>query len=74
MAKKTEKKTKGLINAISRFFSGVKAETKKITWTSKKNLVKFSIATLVFMVFICLFFVATDALIVLIERVKGLMG
>ena len=63
-----------LFNFFSSFFSGVKGETKKITWTSKNNLVKFSVATLVFMVFICLFFVAIDTLIVLIEKVKGLVG
>ena len=72
MAKK--KKEFKLFNAIASFFNGVKAETTKITWTSKNNLIKFSIATLVFMVFICLFFVATDALIALIEIVKGLIG
>ena len=74
MANKKNKKKNKLFSAIGDFFSGVKAETKKITWTSKKNLIKFSIATLVFMIFICLFFVATDVLIALIEKVKGLMG
>ena len=72
MAKK--KKKFNLFAAIASFFKGVKEETKKITWTTKQNLVKFSIATLVFMVFVCLFFVATDVLIVLIEKVKGLIG
>ena len=72
MAKK--KKSFNLFGVIASFFKGVKAETKKITWTTKQNLVKFSIATLVFMVFICLFFVATEVLIVLIEKAKGLIG
>lgn len=73
MAKKKKKEIK-LIKGITSFFSGVKSETKKIVWTSRKNLVKFSIATLVFMVFICLFFVATDLLIALISYVKELIG
>ena len=71
---KSKKKKNGLFNSIANFFRGVKAETKKITWPSKKNLVKFSIATLVFMLFICVFFVATDVLIALVEKVKGLIG
>lgn len=68
------KKKKGSSNFISSFLNGVKSETKKVTWTSKNNLIKFSIATLVFMLFICLFFVATDAVIILIEKAKGLIG
>lgn len=69
-----KKKIKGSSNFISSFFNGVISETKKISWTSKNNLIKFSVATLVFMVFICLFFVATDAIIILVEKVKGLIG
>lgn len=68
------KKKKSLFNKISEFFKGVKLETKKISWPSKQKLLKFSIATLVFMIFICLFFVATDLLIALISYVKELIG
>ena len=68
------KKKKSLFNKISEFFKGVKLETKKIYWPSKQKLLKFSIATLVFMIFICLFFVATDLLIALISYVKELIG
>ena len=64
------KKKKSLFNKISEFFKGVKLETKKISWPSKQKLLKFSIATLVFMIFICLFFVATDLLIALISYVN----
>lgn len=56
------------------FFADVKKEGKKVVWTSKKNLVKFSVATLLFMLFICLFFVATDLIIALITKVKELIG
>ena len=68
------KKKKSLFNKISEFFKCVKLETKKISWPSKQKLLKFSIATLVFMIFICLFFVATDLLIALISYVKELIG
>ena len=71
---KTKGKKKGLFMFLKEFFNGVKGETKKIMWTSKKNLIKYSIATLVFMLFICLFFVGTDLLIALITYIKELIG
>jgi len=73
MANKKTKR-KNLFSVLKEFFDDVKNETKKIIWTSKKNLVKYSIATLGFMLFICLFFVATDLIIALISYVKELMG
>ena len=54
---KQKKNKKSLIAKLKEFFTGVKEERKKVIWTSKKNLVKYSIATLLFMLFICLFFV-----------------
>ena len=57
---KTKGKKKGLFMFLKEFF--------------KKNLIKYSIATLVFMLFICLFFVGTDLLIALITYVKELIG
>ena len=54
---KQKKSKKSLIAKLKEFFTGVKEERKKVIWTSKKNLVKYSIATLLFMLFICLFFV-----------------
>lgn len=72
MAKTKEKKS--LVKKISSFIDGVKNESKKILWTPKKNLIKYSLATLAFMLFICVFFVATDLLIALISYLKELIG
>ena len=74
MAKQSKKKKTNPLNAIKEFFVSVKNETKKIMWTDKKSLIKYSIATLVFMIFICLFFVGSDLIIALISKVKGLIG
>lgn len=71
---KTKKKKKNIFTLIKEFFDGVKGETKKVLWTSKKNLIKYSVATLAFMIFICLFFVGTDLIIALISYVKELVG
>ena len=69
---KQKKNKKSLIAKLKEFFTGVKEERKKVIWTSKKNLVKYSIATLLFMLFICLFFVATDLVIAGITKVKDM--
>lgn len=45
---------------IVRYFSGVKKEISRVRWLSKKNLVKFSIATISFVVFFSLYFYAID--------------
>ena len=74
MAKQIKKKKNNPISAIKDFFASVKKEAKKVMWTDKKSLLKYSIATLVFMVFICLFFVGSDLIITLISRVKELIG
>ena len=68
------KKKRNPFKFLKDFLKDVKKETKKIIWTSKKNLFKYSIATLVFMLFICIFFVGTDLLIALLSYVKELVG
>lgn len=73
MAKKSKKKRNPVV-LVKEFFLDVKKEAKKVIWTDKKNLLKFSIATLVFMLFICLFFVGADLIIALISQVKELIG
>jgi len=72
--KSSKKKRKNLFVFLKEFFSDVLKERKKIIWTSKQSLIKYSIATLVFMIFICLFFVGTDLIVSLITYLKGLIG
>ena len=74
MAKKSNKKMKNPINAIKEFFVNVKKETKKILWPDKKSLFKYSMVTLAFIVFICLFFEGSKIIITLISWVKELIG
>ena len=69
MVKKAKKE-----NKILDFFVDVKKEIKKVRWTSKKNLIKYSITTLGFMVFLCLFFFCEDLIISLISYIKELLG
>ena len=38
------------------FFKGIKLELKKVSWPDKKDVIKYSIATLVFCIVIVVFF------------------
>lgn len=67
------KKKNNVFSKISSFFSSVIVEAKKVIWTNKKNLIKYSVATLSFMLFICVYFVGIDLLIALITYIKELI-
>lgn len=71
---KKNSKKRSLIKNLKNFFDDVKKETKKVIWTSKKNLFRYSLITILFMVFICLFFVGTDLIIALVSYVKELIN
>lgn len=68
------KKRRNLFVFLKDFFESVIKEAKKVIWPTKKNLFKYSMVTILFMVFICLFFVGTDLIIALISYVKELIG
>lgn len=68
------KKRRNLFAFLKDFFGSVIKEAKKVIWPTKKNLFKYSMVTILFMVFICLFFVGTDLIIALISYVKELIG
>ena len=42
-------------------FEKIKAELKHVTWPTKKNMIKYSIATILMIVFLALFFVGISA-------------
>ena len=73
MAKtKKQNKTKKLnvFSKIRNYFKGVNTEMKKTKWPSKKEMLTYSIATLVFIVIFALFFTLND---VVISAVKQLV-
>ena len=57
------------MKAIARFFVNVKKEMKKVRWPKKKEMIKFSIATIVVICFFMLFFTASDVIITLVKKV-----
>lgn len=48
---------------LAKFFVSVKHEMKNVKWPTKKEMLKYSIATLVFIIAFALFFGATDLII-----------
>ena len=60
---------KKILNSITKYFKGVKKEAKRIRWTSGKELAKFSVTTVGFMLFLGVYFYAIDILVSLIRSV-----
>ena len=48
---------------IARFFASVKKEMAKVRWPKKKEMIKFSIATICIVCFFMAFFAISDALL-----------
>ena len=72
VVKKVEKKEegkKGLFTRIRIFMNGVKGEFHKIHWTSKENMIKYSCATIFFILFCSGFFYAIDVLFAFIRSI-----
>lgn len=70
--KKEKPEKNGLFTKFMIFCHGVKNEVKKVRWTNKKDMLKYSIATIVFIVFCSLFFYGIDAIFALVQSLaKG---
>lgn len=57
-------------SGIKNWFKGVVSEFKKVRWPSKKEMIKYSIATIVFILFFALFFYIIEVIIYFINQVK----
>ncbi len=49
------------------YFKCVKKEVSRIRWTSKKELLKYSVSTITFMLFFGVFFYVIDLLVALLR-------
>ena len=54
---------------LARFFVSVKKEMKKVRWPKKKEMIKFSVATISVLCFFMLFFALSDGIISWIVKV-----
>lgn len=71
---KSSKKENTKNSAWTRFMifcHGVKSEFKKVVWPSKENMVKYSITTILFIIFLSIFFYAIDVIFALILKLFG---
>lgn len=69
-SKKTiKKKEKGenIFKKIGKYFKGVFKEFKRIKWTTRKDLIKYSVASVCFVVFFGLYFYVVELLAVLLR-------
>lgn len=64
---KNTKKKKGLFRGIKSYFKGVKKEIGRIRWTSGKDLVKYSIATIMFVLFFGVYFYLIDLVVAFVR-------
>ncbi len=60
---------KKVFESIIKYFKGVKKEIGRIRWTNSKELFKYSLTTITFMLIIGLYFYAIDMLITLLRSV-----
>ena len=52
---------------VKNFFKDVKNEMSKVKWPSRKNMIKYTIITVVFILFFALFFLSLDLIIAFIK-------
>ena len=50
------------------WWHGVKSEFKKVRWPNKKEMLKYSIATITFIIFFALFFYLIEVIVWLIQK------
>ena len=65
--KKVSLEKKSLWAKFRVFCNGVKSEFCKVHWPDKKDMLKYSIATIVFIVFFALFFYLIEVIFALIQ-------
>ncbi len=53
---------------IIKFLKEVKKEVKKVRWPNKKEMITYSIATIVFVLLFSLFFASTDFVLATLKK------
>ena len=66
-AEKKVKKVKKQKVKKENYFDGVRSELSKVKWPSKKEVIKYTIATIIFVIILVVFFILLDLLMSLIK-------
>ena len=69
--KVVKQKKENIFKRIGKYFKGVGKEIKRIRWTNGKDLVKYSLCTLGFVVFFGLYFYAIDWIALLVRSLAN---
>ena len=64
---KTKEKKKNIFSKIAGYFKGVKKEISRIRWTKGKEMLKYSVAAVSFILFFCVYFYVIDVLVALLR-------
>ena len=65
--KETKEKKKSIFSRIVGYFKGVRKEISRIRWTKGKEMLKYSVAAVSFILFFCVYFYVIDVLVALIR-------
>ena len=60
-------KKENVFKRIGKYFRGVGKELKRIRWTERKDLFKYTLCTLMFVLFFGLYFYAIDWIVLLVR-------
>ena len=69
--KKEKKQRVNIFKSISKYFRGVGTETRRIKWTTGKELIKYSVASVVFVMFFGIYFYAIDWIALLVRSLAN---
>lgn len=63
-----KEKRENIFKRIQKYFKGVLKEINRIRWTNRKDLIKYSIAAIAFVIFFGIYFYGIDWLALLIRK------
>ena len=66
-AEPKKEKKKSIFSRIKGYFKGVGKEISRIRWTKGKELLKYSVAAVSFILFFCVYFYVIDMLVALLR-------
>ena len=68
VSKKKKEKKENVFKVIAKYFKGVFKEIKRIRWTDRKDLFKYTLCTLMFLVLLGVYFHAINWIVLLIRE------
>ena len=69
--KKVKTKRENIFKKVFKYFKGVGKEINRIRWTAGKDLLRYSIATVVFVLFFGLYFYGIDWIVLLVRSLAN---